>query len=79
METEMEHASADRLSRERVRLLLRPEEAGDALGISRARLFQLLAEGNLKSLKIGRSRRIPISEIERWVDAELAEQSASSA
>jgi excisionase family DNA binding protein len=58
------------------RLLLRVEESADALGLSRARMYELLSEGRLKSIKVGRSRRIPISELNRWIDAELAEQSS---
>jgi excisionase family DNA binding protein len=59
-----------------VRLLLRPEEAADAIGVSRARMYELLAAGEISSLKIGRSRRIPLSELERWIARELAIQSA---
>jgi excisionase family DNA binding protein len=58
-----------------MRLLLRPEESADALGVSRARLYELLARGELKSIKIGRCRRIPIAELESWVARELAQQS----
>jgi excisionase family DNA binding protein len=58
------------------KMLLRPEETADTLGISRARIFQLLASGQIKSIKIGRSRRIPVAELERWVTKELAKQSA---
>ena len=59
-----------------VRLLLRPEEGAEAIGVSRARMYELIAEGRIKSIKIGRSRRIPIAELSRWIENELAEQSA---
>jgi excisionase family DNA binding protein len=55
------------------RLLYRPAEAAEALGISRAYLFELLATGELQSLKIGASRRIPADALQRFVDAKLAE------
>ena len=35
-----------------------PEEAAEALGIGRSRLFELLASGPLRSVKIGRYYRI---------------------
>lgn len=49
------------------KLLLRPQEAADALGISRARLYQLLATGELGSVKLGASRRVPTVELDAFV------------
>ena len=50
------------------KILLRPEEAAKRLGVSRARLYQLLAAGEIASLKIGSSRRVPVAELDRFVD-----------
>lgn len=58
------------------RLLLRVEESAAVLNISRARLFELIGSGQIRSLKLGRSRRIPRAELERWVEAQLELQSA---
>ena len=66
----------DEVSRGTVRLLLRPEEGANAIGVSRARFYELLAEGQLKSIKIGRSRRIPLSELQGWIAREIEKQSA---
>ena len=49
-------------------LLYRPEEAARALGTSRSRLFELLASGDVQSVQIGRSRRIPRAALEDYVD-----------
>lgn len=49
------------------RLLYRPEEAAEALGLSRARLYQLLATGEIGSVKIGTSRRVPAADLEAYV------------
>jgi excisionase family DNA binding protein len=57
-------------------MLLRPEEGADAIGVSRARFYELMSEGRIKSIKIGRSRRVPITELQSWIAAELATQSA---
>jgi len=59
-----------------VRLLLRPEEAAESIGVSRARFYELMADGRIKSIKIGRSRRVPVAEITSFIAAELAAQSA---
>lgn len=62
------------VSRGAPRLLLRPEEGADALGVSRARIYELIAEGRIRSIKIGRSRRIPVAELNAWIGRELAAQ-----
>lgn len=49
------------------KLLLRPQEAADTLGISRARLYQLLADGEIGSVKLGASRRVPAVELDAFV------------
>jgi excisionase family DNA binding protein len=58
-----------------VRLLLRPEEGADAIGVSRARMYELLAQGAIRSIKVGRARRIPLVELQEWITRELAAQS----
>jgi excisionase family DNA binding protein len=51
-----------------VRLLLTPEEAAEALGIKRTMMFELLAKQCVESVKIGRTRRIPIVALHDYVD-----------
>ena len=50
-------------------LLLNPEEAAEILGMSRSTIYKLITAGEIQSVKIGRSRRIPRQEIERFVDS----------
>ena len=57
---------------ETVKLLLSPEEAANALSISKAALYKLLGLGVIPSLKIGRTRRIPVKVLEQWIDELLA-------
>lgn len=49
-------------------LLLRPEEAADALGIARTRVYQLIRVGELRSVKIGKLRRIPVAALQAYVE-----------
>ena len=49
-------------------LLLTPEQAAHALGIGRTRLYQLLATGQLASVKLGGSRRISRRALQTYVD-----------
>lgn len=57
-------------------LLLRPEDAAIALGVSRTKVYELMASGRLSSLKIGRSRRIPVEALTAFVSA-ISKESAA--
>lgn len=48
--------------------LMTADEAAKALSLSRSTLYIELASGRLESIHIGRSRRIPVDAIERWLD-----------
>lgn len=50
------------------KLLFTPEQAADFLSISRSMVFKLLSDGELGSVKIGRSRRIPRVVLEEYVE-----------
>lgn len=60
-------------------LLYRPEEAALKLGVSRARLFELMATGDLESVKIGRSRRLPHGALVAFVERLRTEQARDPA
>ena len=47
--------------------LLTVKETAQLLSISRTKVFDLLARSELRSLKIGRARRIARSELERFI------------
>jgi excisionase family DNA binding protein len=50
-----------------VRVLLRVEEAAEMLSIGRCRIFDLINSGELVSVKIGSSRRIPEQAVREYV------------
>lgn len=50
-----------------LKVLLTPEEAAARLGIGRTKVFDLIANGRLKSVSIGRSRRVPTAALEAFV------------
>lgn len=56
-------------------VLLTPEEAAEALGIGRWKLYDLLRQGRLRSLRIGSCRRISTDALREFVAAREAEQS----
>jgi excisionase family DNA binding protein len=53
-------------------LLYTAEEAAEVLTVSRSTIYDLMREGKLPSVKIGRARRIPVHALRRFVD-DLAE------
>jgi excisionase family DNA binding protein len=57
------------------RLLLTPAEAAEAIGVSRSKLYELLGAGQIQSVYVGRSRRIPVTALEEFV-AQLAGETA---
>ena len=54
-------------------LLLTPTEAATQLRISRSSLYVLLARGDLASVRVGGSRRIPARALNDFVRALIAE------
>jgi excisionase family DNA binding protein len=44
-------------------VLLTVEEAADALALGRTKVYELLDAGALRSIKIGRARRIPVEAL----------------
>lgn len=49
------------------KLLLTVEEAAQVLSIGRTRAYALIASGALKSVPIGRSRRVPADALREYV------------
>jgi len=48
-------------------LLVTPEEAARRLSLGRTTVYELMATGELESVRIGRSRRIPVSSLVSFV------------
>ena len=55
------------------RFLLRPTEVATALGIGRSRAYALLASGELPSIRIGGSVRVPVDRLREWIERKCAE------
>ena len=49
-------------------LLLRIPEACDVIGIGRSKLYEILKSGELPAVRLGRSVRIRLSDLQAWVD-----------
>ena len=51
------------------RLLLTPEDAADLLSIGRSKLYELIGDGRIASVRIGASRRVPMSALVEFVES----------
>ena len=53
------------------RLLLRPMEAALMLAVGRTRIYEMIAEGSIPSVRIGqRSIRVPIAALREWLESQ---------
>jgi excisionase family DNA binding protein len=59
-------------------LLRKVEQAADRLGLGRTIVWGLVSSGVLESVKIGRSRRVPVEALETYVAKLRADESAES-
>ena len=56
-------------------LLLTVEQASSALNISRTRVFELLRDGRLTGVKLGRTTRIRATDLDSFVSSLVAQPS----
>jgi len=50
------------------KLMLTPEEVAESLGIGRSTVYDLIRLNLLASVKIGRSRRVPVAALHAYAD-----------
>ena len=68
--TELENSAAapPRVPESGLPLLLDAEEVGRLLSISRVKVLDLAARGEIPSIRVGRSVRIPRDQLVDWID-----------
>ncbi len=49
------------------KILLRPVEVADCLGIGRSKTYELIGSGVIPSIRIGSSVRVPMESLRAWV------------
>jgi excisionase family DNA binding protein len=58
--------------------LLSPAEAAKRLSLGKTKFYELLADGSIPSVRIGKMRRIPTRELKGYVDRLCAQQVGAS-
>jgi len=51
--------------------LLTVRQAAAVLGLSRSATYALVTKGDIRSLKIGRSRRVPVLALDEFIGKQL--------
>lgn len=49
------------------RLLYRPAEAAEALGVSRSKMYELMNRGDIPWVLVGHSRRVPVDALRQLI------------
>ncbi|MCE3002435.1 MAG: helix-turn-helix domain-containing protein [Xanthomonadaceae bacterium] len=60
------------------RIAVSPAEAGQLLGISRAKVFLLISGGELPSFKIGKLRRVRVEDVRAFAASRVATPQAAA-
>ena len=63
----------------REKLLLKPTEVAEILSIGKSKCYQLISAGTIPSVRIGESLRIPVAQLEQWIEATIAKSGCSPA
>lgn len=56
------------------RLMLRPVEAADAIGVSRSKVYELIAAGQIPSVKLAGCVRVPVEALKQWIASQVTKQ-----
>jgi len=60
------------------KLLLRPTEAAEVIGLGRSKMYELLAKGIVPSIRIGKSVRVPVDDLRAWIKKQTSNADAST-
>ena len=58
------------------RLMLRPTEAAEAIGVSRSKAYELIAAGQIPSVMVGGCVRVPVEALKAWITSQINERTS---
>ncbi len=59
------------------KLLLKPTEVAETLGVGRSKAYQMMASGILPVVRMGKSVRVPVVQLREWLANQLPNQTES--
>ena len=60
------------------RLLYRIPEAAEAMGVSRAKGYELAARGLIPTIRLDGCLRVPVDALRVWIEARIREQAEAA-
>ena len=51
------------------KILLKVHEAGEMLGLGRSKIYEMIAAGEIKTIRVGRAVRVPVASLREWAQA----------
>jgi excisionase family DNA binding protein len=60
------------------KILLKPIEAAQVLGIGRSLIYELIARREIPSVKLGRCLRVPTESLSQWLKAQESKRLAGN-
>lgn len=60
-------------------LFIRPKEAADAIGVGKTKIYELINDGTVPAVRIGRALRVPVEELRRWAQQQVEKKEKASA
>ena len=48
--------------------LLKAKEVGETLNLGRSKIYELMAEGQIPTVRIGRAVRVPERRLQAWIE-----------
>jgi len=58
------------------KLLLKPNEAAEMLGIGRMRIYELVRQNRIPTVRVGMRVRIPTEALREWIRSEVGPPAA---
>jgi len=50
------------------KILLKPAEVAERLRIGRSLVYELIAQGEIPSIRLGRCIRVPVAALNEWIE-----------
>jgi prophage regulatory protein len=60
------------------KLLLKPTEVAEIIGLGRSKTYELIAKGSVPSVRIGKCVRVPVDGLREWVRLQTVNNVAES-
>lgn len=54
------------------KLMYRVNEFAEAIGVSRSKAYEMIARGEVPTVRVGGSVRVPVANVRKWIEANVS-------